>query len=139
MKKLLFKTTVENSLSNEISMTILRIVPALLMATLHGLGKTPPSEKFLAGVTSLGFPLPIVFAWAAALSEFLGGIFLALGFLTRPSAILLSITMFVAAFGRHLSDPWDTKESSVIYLVIALVFACRGAGKWSIDSFFNKK
>lgn len=109
------------------------------MATLHGLGKTPPSEKFLMGVTSLGFPLPIVFAWAAALSEFLGGIFLALGFLTRPVAILLSITMLVAAFGVHLSDPWDIKESSLIYLVISLVFACRGAGRFSIDAFFNKK
>ena len=41
--------------------------------------------------------------------------------------------MFVAAFGRHLNDPWDVKELSVLYLAIALVFVFKGSGRFSID------
>ncbi len=139
MKKHIFKTTIENNFINEFSITLLRIIPALMMAFLHGMGKTPPSEKFLAGVEGLGFPMPAFFAWAAALTEFVGGLFLAIGLLTRPAALLMTITMVVAAFGRHLNDPMDVKEMSLLYLVIALTFACRGAGRWSVDNFLSKK
>lgn len=133
LKKLLFKTTPESSMFNEVSLTILRVAAGLLMASLHGLGKVPPSEQLIGGVSALGFPMPTLFAWAAGLAELLGGIFLAVGFLTRPSAFFLAFTMFVAAFGRHLADPWDVKELSVIYLTIYLIFFTRGSGKFSID------
>ncbi len=38
-------------------------------------------EHFAQSVAHLGFPRPEIFAWAAALSEFLGGILIALGLL----------------------------------------------------------
>jgi putative oxidoreductase len=133
MKKWLCKTTPESSWLNEISLTLLRISAGLLMAFLHGIGKVPPSEKFIGGVTALGFPAPELFAWAAGLTELVGGILLAIGFLTRPTALLFSFTMFVAAFGVHLNDPWGDKELSLIYLVIGLVFVTRGSGKISVD------
>lgn len=137
MKKLLFAITPEKSLFNETALTLLRVAAGLLMAGLHGFGKVPPSEKFIGGVESLGFPAPVLFAWLAGLAELAGGLFLAVGFLTRPSALLLAITMFVAAFGKHLSDGWDVKELSLIYLCIALVFVFRGAGRISVDRFFK--
>lgn len=138
IKKLLFKTTHENSFINEGGITLLRFTAGILMAGLHGSGKVPPSEQLIGGVTGLGFPAPELFAWLAGLAELLGGIFLAVGFLTRPSAILIAITMFVAAFGRHLQDPWSVKELSVLYLVIAIMFAVRGAGRWSVDNLIKK-
>lgn len=138
IKRLLFKTTHENSIFNEGSMTLLRVAAGILMAGLHGMGKVPPSEQLIGGVTGLGFPAPVLFAWAAGLSELLGGIFLAIGFLTRPSAILLAITMLTAAFGVHMADPWSVKELSFLYLVIATVFAVRGAGRWSFDNLIKK-
>ncbi len=139
MKRLFFKTTIENSFSNEVVMTTLRVITGVLMLVLHGMGKMPPSEKFIEGVTNLGFPAPVLFAWAAGIAESIGAFFLIIGLFTRPSALLLSLTMFVAAFGRHLADPLDVKEKSLLYLVIVLVFVVRGAGRWSIDYFFSKK
>lgn len=133
MKKLLFKTTPESSIFNEVSLLLLRVAAGLLMAGLHGAGKVPPSEKLIAGVEGLGFPVPVVFAWAAGLAELVGGIFLAVGFLTRPAAFFLAFTMLVAAFGRHIADPWDVKELSVLYLGISLIFLTRGSGKFSVD------
>jgi putative oxidoreductase len=137
IRKLLFKVTPENSLMNETTITLLRVVTGLLMAGLHGSGKVPPSEQLIGGVGALGFPAPTLFAWLAGLAELLGGLFLAAGFLTRPSAFLVAFTMFVAAFGKHLADPWSVKELSLIYLAIALVFTIRGAGRWSVDNFLK--
>lgn len=138
IKKLLFKTTHENSIFSEGAITLLRFTAGILMAGLHGSGKVPPSEQLIGGVTALGFPVPLAFAWFAGLAELLGGIFLAVGFLTRPSAILIAFTMLTAAFGVHLADPWSVKELSVLYLVVAIVFAVRGAGRWSVDNLIKK-
>lgn len=137
IKKLLFKTTPESSLFNETSLLALRVIAGLFMASLHGLGKVPPSEKLIGGVTGLGFPMPVVFAWAAGLAELLGGIFLAVGFMTRPAALFMAFTMAVAAFGVHMADPWDVKELSLLYFGISLIFVTRGSGKFSIDHFMK--
>lgn len=139
MKKSFFKVTIENSNHNEATLTALRIIAGLLMAFLHGAGKFPPSEKFIEGVASLGFPMPVLFAWAAGSTEFIGGILLAVGLLTRPVAILLAFTMLVAAFGKHIDDPMKVKEMALLYFSIAIIFASRGAGKWSLDNLISKK
>jgi putative oxidoreductase len=137
IKKLLFKTTQENSLFNEATITALRVVAGLLLAVLHGSGKIPPSEQLISGVAGLGFPAPSLFAWLAGLAELLGGVFLAVGFLTRPSAFVIAFTMLVAVFGTHAADPVNVKELGLLYLVIALVFLTRGAGRWSVDRFIK--
>ena len=139
MKNLLFKVTPESSLPLELSLFLPRVFIGLTMAITHGLGKLPPPEGMLAGVEAMGFPAPVVFAWAAALAEFLGGLFIALGFLTRPSAIFLAFTMLVAAFGAHGSDPFGKKELSLLYFFITLIFIIRGSGRLSVDGLINKK
>ena len=139
MKNFLFKVTPESSLPLELSLFLPRVFIGLTMALTHGLGKLPPPEGLLAGVEGMGFPAPVVFAWAAALAEFLGGSFIALGFLTRPSAIFLAFTMFVAAFVAHGADTFDKKELSLMYFFVTLIFVIRGSGKFSIDGLINKK
>lgn len=137
IKKLLFKTTQENSLFNEASMTALRVIAGLLMAFLHGSGKVPPGQQLIDGVTALGFPAPVLFAWLAGLAELLGGIFIAVGFLTRPAAFMLFFTMFVAVFGAHAADPVNVKELGILYMFVSLIFLTRGAGRWSVDRFIK--
>lgn len=130
----------EKTMSDETSLTILRVAAGLMMAFGHGLGKLPPSEGLISGVTALGFPAPGLFAWLAALAEFGGGILLAIGLLTRVNAFLLAFTMLVAAFGVHLADPFKVKELSLLYLVIYVLFMIRGSGRLSLDHLiFGKK
>ncbi len=101
----------------------------------HGYGKvTGDLSKFAEGVAALGFPLPLFFAWAAALSEFLGGLFLMAGLLTRPSAAFIAFTMAVAAFGRHAADPFQKKELALAYLFAALCLIFTGPGRHSADA-----
>ena len=93
----------------------------------------------MQGAAKIGFPMPEFFAWAAALSEFAGGIGLALGFLTRISSFFIACVMLTAVLGVHLNDPFAKKELAFFYLFIALCFLLKGAGDWSIDAFFRDK
>lgn len=123
----------------DLGLLLFRLFVGLSMALAHGLGKMPPSDKFLAGVEALGFPLPIVFAWAAGLSEFVGGLLIALGLFTRKASLFLGVTMAVAAFGRHGADPFNVKELSLLYFFACALFIFAGAGKYSLDQKFFKK
>jgi putative oxidoreductase len=87
---------------------------------------------------AMGFPLPVVFGWAAAASELLGGALVAIGLFTRPAAVFAAITMFVAAFLHHAEDPFARRELALAYLVILLAIACMGAGRWSVDAIARK-
>lgn len=137
IKKLLIKTTNESSMMDEVAMLILRVGAGLFMAFGHGKGKVPPSEGFVQGVSAMGFPFPEMFAWAAGLTEFIGGILLAIGLFTRPSAFFLAITMFVACFIRHGADPLNVKEMSALYLMIYIIFAVKGSSKFSVDNIIK--
>jgi putative oxidoreductase len=92
----------------------------------------------VAAAKDIGFPLPVVFGWAAAVSELLGGALVAVGLFTRPAAVFAAITMFVAAFLHHATDPFAKRELALAYLVILLALACMGPGRWSVDGIARK-
>lgn len=54
----------------------------------------------------LGLPAPLLMAWLAALTEFVGGIALVLGLGVRIAAIPLMVTMAVAAVTAHWQFGW---------------------------------
>lgn len=122
-----------------IAVTSLRVFVGLTMAFSHGLGKVPPPDQLIGGLESMGFPMPGFFAWCAGLAEFAGGLLLAVGLLTRPAAFFMMITMAVAAFVAHASDPFQKKEMALLYLMISLFFFIYGPGKWSMDAKVLKK
>lgn len=125
------------SLPSDIALTIMRVVAGLSMAFAHGIKKTPPPEAFIGGVEALGFPLPTFFAWAAALSELVGGILLAMGLLTRPAALMVAATVGVAFFIRHGQDPFGDKELALTYLIISITFVINGSGRFGLDRFLR--
>ena len=59
-----------------------------------------PPDWFVQQVAGLGFtqPSPYFWAWLACWGEFAGGLLLALGLLTRLSALQLAFQFFVVAF-----------------------------------------
>jgi putative oxidoreductase len=107
----------------------------------HGYGKVfgGHMEKFAGGVAEMGFPMPEVFAWAAALSEFLGGILLVLGLGTRPAAFFVLMTMSVAFFIRHRLDPFKVKELAFLYWTMSGALVLTGSGAFSLDGLLFKK
>ena len=110
LKTILFGGESGLSYSANAGLALLRIFAGVALAFAHGFGKIPPGEGLITRVGEFGFPVPVVFAWVAGLSEFLGGIFLALGFLTRISSFFIACTMLVALIGVHGADPFNRQE-----------------------------
>jgi putative oxidoreductase len=104
----------------------------------HGLGKVPPSDGVINNLDGQGLSMAIVFAWAAGLSEFLGGLFLALGFATRLAALFMTMTMLYAGLIHLSDDPFSSKEKALMYAAIGLFYTMRGAGKYSLDRMIGK-
>ena len=138
LKNILFGGAGFRSIPGNLGLALLRIFTGVAISFGHGIGKMPPSDGFISGTAKLGFPMPTIFAWAAGLSEFAGGILLALGLFTRVSSFFIAFTMFVAAFLRHVSDPFDTKEKALLYLFIALLFVGMGSGQLGVDAMIRE-
>jgi putative oxidoreductase len=134
MKRILFGSG--SPAVTDFALLLLRLFTGLTLAFAHGIGKIPPQPRFIDTVTGLGLPAPHFMAWMAGISEFVGGILLALGLLTRPAALMIVITMAVAAFMRHGGDPFRDRELPIFFGVVALVFLIAGPGRYALDATF---
>jgi putative oxidoreductase len=119
----------------DLGLACLRIFAGLSLALAHGFGKLPPSERFVAGVAEMGFPAPILFAWAAGFAESLGGLLLVVGLFTRPAAFFIITTMFVATFIKQAGDPYLERELSLLFGAVAVCFLIGGSGRIGLDGF----
>jgi putative oxidoreductase len=138
----------------DVGLLVLRFA-GLGLAIFHGWGKLSGllagTSRFAEGVAAMGFPMPVVFAWAAALSEVVGGLLVFLGFGTRIAAAFCAITVAVAAFGRHHAHhyllgklglmtitpeqekAWGNPELALVYMLAFVTLALAGAGRLSLD------
>lgn len=135
-------TTLDRFYHPDVGLLLLRIV---LGITFIGHGAQKLFGMFdgpgIAGVTgffgSLGVPMPGVMAWVVALFEFLGGIFILIGFLTPVAGLMITAVMLGAIATVHLSKGFWNGNGGVefplalIAAALALVFA--GPGRYSVE------
>lgn len=73
----------------------------------------------------------------AGVLEFVGGLFIVIGFLTRPTAAILAIEMVAAYVIAHMPQggfPVENDgELALLYALVFLFFAASGAGRASVD------
>ena len=105
-----------------------------------GNGLQATAEGF---ATHLGLEPGMLFAALVGGTEFFGGLFLALGFLTRPAAAAIAIVMAVAVFKVHLANGFfwtgGGYEYPLLWGLIALALAFRGGGELSIDRALGRE
>ncbi|BEV02645.1 DoxX family protein [Chryseobacterium gambrini] len=82
---------------------------------------------------------PTFFAWMGAFSEAVGGIFLLLGLLTRPFAVLIFITMFVAAFFQQMNQGVWNMLPAMGMMWVSLFYSILGSGRFGLDYIIAKK
>ena len=121
----------------DLAMLLLRAFTGLALALAHGMGKLPPSARFVARVGDMGMPAPEAFAWMSAFAEFGCGLLLAVGLLTRPAALMVAGNMAIVVLLAHAGDPFGPREKPLFFLVVALVFLARGAGRVSLDALLR--
>jgi putative oxidoreductase len=91
----------------------------------------------------LGLEPGVLWALLVGGVEFFGGLFLALGLLTRPVAAAIAIVMAVAVFRVHLGNGffWTNGgyEYPLMWGLVALAFVLRGGGPISIDARIGRE
>jgi len=126
-----------------LGLAILRVVTGLALCVVFEKilprdGVWGPQQWFVEDVAKMGFPAPWFFAWCAALSEFVGGILLALGLLTRPAAFFNAITTFVAAFVFHKGDVTGNGLPATLFFALSVAICFAGPGSLSLDAALSR-
>ena len=118
----------------EATFALMRVVAGLLFAC-HGAQKLFGLFGSQA-MTSSGLIL------SAGIIEFVGGLLVALGFMTRIAAFFASGEMAVAYFKAHASHgfwPIENKgEPAVLFCFVFLFIAAHGAGRYSLDAVLRR-
>jgi putative oxidoreductase len=119
------------------NLSVLRIVAAFLFMQ-HG------------GQKLLGFPVPQRYAFdpftlsgVAGILELFGGALLLIGFVTRPTAFLLSGLMAFAYFIAHAPKGFwpilNGGELAALYCFVFLYLSVAGGGDWSVDRLLSRR
>ncbi len=95
-------------------------------------------NEYSKWMTDLKFPAPAFMAYLGKGSELIGGILLLIGWLTRPAAIILAITMSAIAFGMGHGRIFTEDQHPFLFVVLSMVFVFTGAGRYSIDRYLDK-
>jgi putative oxidoreductase len=127
--------------------------PFLLLVRLYwgwqliesGWGKLHNLSKVTEFFTSLGLPVPAQTAVAISCLELFGGIFLAIGLLSRLTALAMTINLIMAyitadreALLSIFSDP-DKFYAAAPYtfLIASLIILIFGPGKFAVDTLLG--
>ncbi len=112
------------------ALAVLRIVAAVLFF-LHGTQKLFgfPATDFMPPVGSI--------FWFAGVIEIITGILIAIGFFTRPAALLASGTMAVAYWMVHapgdLFPANNGGDAAILFCFVFLYLVFAGPGAWSVN------
>lgn len=133
-------------------LTLLRICLGVIFFA-HGSQKVlgwfgGPGFSGSLGFFTQGMGIPVFFAVLAIAAEFLGGIGLLFGLLTRVAAFGITVVMAVAVFMVHApngffmnwtgSQKGEGFEFHLMAIAIAVTLMARGAGAWSLDRLIEK-
>ncbi|NAW56325.1 MULTISPECIES: DoxX family protein [unclassified Vibrio] len=94
-------------------------------------------------MASIGLEPGVLMAFMAGSAEFFGGLFLLLGLLTRPAAVVTAFTLIVAIFSVHIDNGLfmsnNGYEFGLALLAATVSLAISGSGKLALDNVLSQK
>jgi putative oxidoreductase len=103
-------------------------------------GNIGAAAKFLART---GFENGLFWACVVGAVEFVCGLFLAVGFLTRVVAVPIIGFLAVAIVTYHWQSgfAWENRgiEYPLFWSIVVLHFLLRGGGRWSLDAMIGRE
>lgn len=140
MKVLNFLLVNASPKSKDLGLLFLRIIVGGGMLFGHGIGKM---NMLLSG-GEISFPDPLgvgatTSLFLAVFAEVFCSALLMFGLFTRAALIPLIVTMFIALFMIHLSDPFATQEKAILYGTAYIVLSLTGPGAYALDEKLKKR
>ncbi len=121
---------------------LIRFITGLILMP-HGAGKLfgwfggRGIDGTAAGFAKMGLEPALPLAYVVGMTEFFGGLLVAIGLLTRPAAIGIVTIMAVAISEVHLKNGffWGSGgfEYPLLWGIVALAIVFRGGGALSVD------
>ncbi|MDZ5695900.1 DoxX family protein [Chelativorans sp. M5D2P16] len=120
--------------------TVLRVVAGLALVT-HGYGKILDPFGAAGMVEGLGFYPGAFWSLLLSLTEFFGGIFVAIGFLTRPAAFAAMFVLLVTVWFHWitLEQGYQGAEKSILWATMFFYFVIRGGNRHSVDARIGRE
>lgn len=124
-----------------LALLVLRVWLGLTIALNHGLMKLQKFDSMKEGFLDFFGLGPTVSLVLAVFGEFVCGLLLVIGLISRFAALSLAITMAVAFFMMHkgaLTGP-QSGELAFIYLAGFVALLLAGPGRFSVDAAIQGK
>jgi putative oxidoreductase len=96
-------------------------------------------QEFISFLIATGFAAPHFFAHLTVYVQFVIGLCLLAGLLTRWAGILLIINFTVAVVMVHLNQSFREIWPAAVLIALGTLFATLGAGRWSVDAWLERK
>lgn len=124
----------------DIAETVLRVVAGLALVT-HGWGKIGDPFGAAGMVEGLGFHPGAFWSLLLSLTEFFGGILIAIGLLTRPASFAAMFVLLVTVYFHWIvqGQGYGGAEKSIIWAAVFFYFAIRGGNRHSVDARLGKE
>lgn len=115
--------------------TLLRIVAGVALM-MHGLGKIGDPFGSAGMVEGLGFYPGAFWSLLLTLTEFVGGILITVGLLTRPASFAAMIVLLVTVWFHWitLEQGYSGAEKSILWAAVFFFFVIRGGNRHSVDA-----
>ena len=130
-------------INRNLGLLVIRIGIGLSMMIFHGFAKIKGGPELWSkigteiSVVGINF-LPVFWGFMAAFSEFFCSLFIIIGILFRPAAVLLAMTMTVAIL-MHLNLPadnpssgWSGASHALEFLAVYIGLLFTGPGKYKV-------
>lgn len=114
-------------------LALLRIITGLLLVV-HGI-EVFSAEKMKVYADWETFRGAAFMPYLGKGAEFVGGVLLTIGLLTRPACLLIAGTFLYIGFFIGNGRFWMEDQHPFLFVLLALVFFFTGAGKFSFDQF----
>lgn len=120
--------------------TLMRVICGLIFAV-HGYPKIMNPFGATEMVSNLGFAPAEFWSLLLSVTEFIAGILLMIGFLTRPAAFAASVILAVTVYAHWVAfgQGYAGSEKSILWLAMTIFFAVRGANQHSVDAKLGKQ
>ena len=122
------------------AIVLMRVVCGVALMT-HGWGKIQDPSALVGMVGGIGFQPAILWAWLLAITEFFGGLFLAIGLFTRFWAAAITFLLLVTVYFHWVlqEQGWGGSEKSILWATISFYFVVHGAQVFALDRLFKRE
>lgn len=123
-----------------ISETLMRVFAGVALIV-HGWPKITDPMGMAGMLEGMGFAPGMFWSPLLAATEFLGGILLIVGLLTRPAAFATMIVLLVTVYAHWvlMDQGWAGAELSILWSTILFYFVMHGGNRFSVDAMIGRQ